>query len=279
MLIYQLPGNFETRELHLDLLWQAGASGLEERGAYIRAYFEKRVDLPSEIIDGEWHEEADQDWQAEFKRNLQPVQAGNVHIIAPWHPRPTNGLVLSIEPKMAFGTGHHATTRMAIEALQEQPLSNCRVLDVGTGSGVLAMTAHMLGAHFAYGIDIDPITIPIAKENAELNRLQSPSPQLQFDEGTLTNDPNDPTELPLEPLKQPFDLIVANLYAELHDTLADAYVKHLKSTGRVILTGILTSKLELVQRALERHGFEQITKRTDGEWALVTAHKTEKQEP
>lgn len=261
MLIYRLSGNLDDHEHLADLLWQAGASGLEERAGHIRAYFDEKINLPQQLAGGEWLQEAEQDWQAEFKKSLKPVQAGNLHVIAPWHERPTAGQVLVIEPQMAFGTGHHATTYMALEALQQQPLAGQRLLDVGTGSGVLAMAAHLLGASFAYGLDIDPITIPIARENARLNSLQSE--RLQFDEGSLHSS--------LAPLAEPFEVIVANLYAELHDILMPDYLRHLAAGGRLILTGILLAKLPLVQEALERVGFGIQHQQQQGEWALVVA--------
>ncbi|MBZ9711758.1 50S ribosomal protein L11 methyltransferase [Deinococcus multiflagellatus] len=266
MLVYHLPGTFDTRDDHLDLLWQAGATGLEERAGVIRAYFDEETELPEAVRDGEWRQEADQDWLAEFKAGLRPVQAGRVTIVPPWLRAEVPGtqVPLIIEPGMAFGTGHHATTRLAVEALGELDLDGRTVLDVGTGSGVLAIAAALLGARYALGVDIDPITIPIAFENAELNGV--PAGRAAFMEGTLGDDlPGDVVEDGV------YDVLVANLYAELHDLLAGAYVSHLRPGGPLILTGILLSKLPLVRAALDREGFTKVTVREDGEWALVTA--------
>lgn len=266
MLVYELPGTFETREAHLDLLWEAGATGLEERAGVIRAYFDEETAVPAAVADGEWKREADQDWQAEFKANLRPVQAGRVTIVPPWlrEEVPAGQVGLVIEPGMAFGTGHHATTRMAVEALSALDLGGVRVLDVGTGSGVLAIAAALLGAELAYGVDIDPITIPIARENAEINGV--PAGRVRFEEGTLGEElPDDVAPGGV------FGVVVANLYAELHDLLAGEYAAHLRPGGPLVLTGILTSKLALVRAALDREGFTGVQVREDGEWALVTA--------
>lgn len=266
MLVYHLPGTFDTREAHLDLLWEAGATGLEERAGFIRAYFDEQVGLPTEISDGQWQQEADQDWQAEFKANLRPVQAGRVTIVPPWLRAgvPAGQLPLVIEPGMAFGTGHHATTRLAVEALSALELGGLRVLDVGTGSGVLAIAAALLGAEYALGVDIDPITIPIARENALENGV--PAGCTDFMQGTLGDD------LPAHAAPDGvFDVVVANLYAELHDLLAGEYLAHLRPGGPLILTGILTSKLGLVRQAIQREGFDEVQVREDGEWLLVTA--------
>ncbi|AKH15733.1 50S ribosomal protein L11 methyltransferase [Deinococcus soli (ex Cha et al. 2016)] len=270
MLVYHLPGTFETREDHLDLLWEAGATGLEERAGLIRAYFDEETELPPLIRDGEWRLEADQDWLAEFKANLRPVQAGRVTIVPPWLRAeiPAGQVGLVIEPGMAFGTGHHATTRMAVEALSDLNLDGQTILDVGTGSGVLAIAGALLGAEYALGVDIDPITIPIAEENARDNAV--PEGRTAFMVGTLGDD------LPGDVVADGvFDVLVANLYAELHDLLAGAYVGHLRPGGPLILTGILTTKLPLVQDALDREGFTDVQVRTDGEWALVTARAGE----
>lgn len=276
MLVYHLPGTLETRENDLDLLWEAGATGLEERAGVIRAYFEARAELPAAVADGEWREEADQDWQAEFRRTLRPVVAGRLTIVAPWQQDEVvaGQTPLVIEPGMAFGTGHHATTRLAVEALSDLGLDvlgpggqGARVLDVGTGSGVLAIAAGLLGARFAFGVDIDPITIPIARENAEINGV--PAARVRFEEGTLGLD-QDALTFPEEGVDA-YDVLVANLYAELHDLLAGDYAEHLVPGGALVLTGILTVKLPLVRAALEREGFGDVTETLDGEWARVTA--------
>ncbi|GAA5531760.1 50S ribosomal protein L11 methyltransferase [Deinococcus aluminii] len=274
MLVYHLPGTLDTREADLDLLWAAGATGLEERAGVIRAYFDARTDLPPQVGDGEWREEADQDWLAEFKRTLRPVRAGRVTIVPPWLREEVEAgqLPLVIEPGMAFGTGHHATTRLAVEALSDLNLATlgpegtgARVLDVGTGSGVLAIAAALLGARFAFGVDIDPITIPIARENASENGV--PAGRARFEEGTLGEDA---LTFPEEDVDA-YDVLVANLYAELHDLLAGDYAAHLVPGGPLVLTGILTVKLPLVRAALEREGFGDVQETLDGEWALVTA--------
>lgn len=265
MLVYHLPGTFETRELQLDLLWTAGATGLEERAGLIRAYFDAQQDLPEEISDGQWINEEDQDWQAEFRRTLQPVQAGKITVIAPWQTDqvPPEQIPLVIEPGMAFGTGHHTTTRLVIEALSQKELSQSRLLDVGTGSGVLCIAAALLGTNFSFGLDIDPVTIPIAQENAKQNQFSDE--KISFAVGTLEPEADFPE------LQTPFDLLVANLYAELHDVLMTEYLKFLRPGAEVILTGILVSKQSLVLAALKREGFTDVQVQQEDEWALITA--------
>ena len=274
MLVYRLSGTLDNEELTA-ALWEAGAGGLEERQGSLRAYFDERSPLHEypELAGGEWLVEPDRDWQADWKLGLKPVQAGRITVVPSWlaDEVPATQTRLIIEPGMAFGTGHHATTRMAIEALSALELQGERVLDVGTGSGVLAMAASLLGAERALGLDIDPLTIPVAFENAELNGFTRTAKGLtstgggllDFAEGTLDGESYDDSER--------YGVLVANLYAELHDLLAADYREAMQSGAPLILTGILENKLPLVREALEREGFTDVQERLDGEWALVTA--------
>ena len=173
MLVYHLPGTFQTREPDLDLLWEAGATGLEERAGAIRVYFSERVPLPPAVADGEWHEEPDQDWQAEFRRTLRPVRAGRVTIVAPWQREEVEDgqLSLVIEPGMAFGTGTHPTTRLSIELIERHLPPAGAVLDIGTGSGILLLAAAKLGAGRLAGCDRDAGAVQIARRNLARNGI------------------------------------------------------------------------------------------------------------
>jgi len=277
MLVYVLPGTLETREADLDALWEAGATGLEERAGLLRAYFDSPADL---TLDGEWTDEPDQDWQADWKKGLTPVTAGRFTIAPSWLAAevPPGQIPLLIDPGMAFGTGHHATTRLAVAALGQLDLAGRRVLDVGSGSGVLALAAALGGAERVLGLDIDPVTLPAAIENAELNglkalpgtpaRFATPGGHLDFAVGSLDPDDLDDTGEP------EYDVLVANLFAELHDLLAGAYRAVLRPDSPLILTGILQDRLPLVRAALAREGFSQVSETLDGEWVLVTARSS-----
>ena len=271
MLVYVLPGTLESREADLYLLWDAGATGIEERAGAVRAYFEAQTELP---LDGTWTEEPDADWQADWKKGLRPVMAGGFTIAPSWLAGevPDGQMPLLIDPGMAFGTGHHETTRLATTAISGRDLSGLSVIDVGSGSGILALAAALKGAAKVLGIDIDPVTLPAATLNAELNGLvarpgtpatfSTPSGTLTFAVGSLDPDDDDEPE---------YDLLIANLYAELHDLLAGAYRTVLRPGSEVILTGILQERLPLVRAALAREGFTDVQETFDGEWVLVTA--------
>ena len=156
---------------------------------------------------------------------------------------------------MAFGTGHHETTRMALEALAAENPAGKRVLDVGTGSGILAIATAMLGAE-ALGVDIDEQAVNAARENARRNQV---SPEFRV--GSV------------EVATPPYDLILANLYAELHAELAPAYARLLAPGGRVWITGILAERESLADEAMRAAGFNPLGRRQEGEWVLLRYRK------
>lgn len=256
MHIFQMPGTLESLDAETPILWDAGCLGLEEAGPQLKAYFAERVELP---FAGEWLETSDEDWMQKWKEGIKPVSVGAFTVVPSWMTAevPEGQRMLVIDPGMAFGTGHHATTQLAMRALQERDLQGKRVLDVGAGTGLLALVAASLGAD-AMGVDIDPITVPIARENAEINHLN-----IEFVEGILSD------VLP----RAPWDLLVCNLYAELHASLAHEYVTALAGHGEILLTGILAERWPLVERGLTEQGFGNIQLAYDGEWVLCTASR------
>jgi ribosomal protein L11 methyltransferase len=249
MHVFCLRGDFQTLDTYSAALFELGARGLEEKTGEVWAYFPHRVELP---FPGEWSELPDTDWQEAFKRNLKPVLAEPFVVLAPWHSWTGNKTRIVIEPGMAFGTGHHETTRMALETLARRIEPGMRVLDLGTGSGILAIGAAKLGAEVV-GVDTDPAVVPMAIQNARLNNVPG-----RFLEGSL------------EDVEGPFDLVVANLYAELHAFFATAYRKACGNCGTLILSGILSEREAIVQQALQASSFDLLQRRQEGEWVCLT---------
>ena len=250
--VFRLKGDFETLDAYSPLLFDLGARGLEERPGEVWAYFPQRTELP---LPGEWAELPDTDWLEAWRRDLKPVVAGPFVVVAPWHEWNGEEKRIVLEPGMAFGTGHHETTRMALETLAKRVEPDMRVLDLGTGSGILAIGAAMLGADVV-GVDIDEAVIPLAQENAAVNGVNP-----QFFVGSLTD------------AKGPFDVVVANLYAELHAYFAPQYREAFGICGTLILTGILSQREELVRQAIESHSFGLLERRQEGEWLCLTYAK------
>jgi ribosomal protein L11 methyltransferase len=244
-------------------LWEAGATAVWIDGPDLVAYFtdDVRVTPPG---DGRWEAVPEIDHVAAYLAGLAPVDAGAV-VVAPTHCEAVlraGQQVVWLDPGTAFGTGHHASTRLALEALGTLPLAGRRVLDVGAGSGLLAIAADKLGAADVLGIDIDPDTVPVARANAERNRSRA-----RFLVGGFGDVEFDPV-----------DVLVANLYAELHATWLAAYAARTVLGGDLLLSGILDPRHELVRDALDLLDDARgvagprlawLDARRDGAWWLV----------
>lgn len=257
--VYEMRG-ISTEDPRLAALWDRGCEGLweEERDGetVLLAFFPEPIEL---ALPGNWVTIEQRDWVGEYQQTLQPFTVGPL-IIAPTHSTVTVQAferVLWIDPGMAFGSGHHETTSMAIGALTRTDLHGKTVLDIGAGSGILALAAELLGASAAYGIDTDPGTVPVAQQNAENNGLRA-----KFAVGTIDS----------VPLKSRYDVLVANLYAELHVELFPAYGKLLPPGGRLYITGILAAKAGLVRHAIPAE-FTLLHTETAGEWVLFELEK------
>lgn len=252
---YRLQGDLNQLEYETDLLWTLGCQGLVQEGDEVVAYFAERIDIP---LDGEWRTVEHEDYIARYYAELKAIHLKTL-VIAPTHSSVTvtaGQQVVWLDPGMAFGSGHHETTRMALEALESCALMGKHVLDVGAGSGILTIAADKLGAARAYGIDIDPETVPVAEANALLNHSAAQFAVAEVD-----------AEAP-----ESADVLVANLFAELHAQLLAAYVRVLKPAGELFITGIMTSKLELVLAAIPA-GLALIKTVHAGEWTLLHLRK------
>jgi ribosomal protein L11 methyltransferase len=234
-----------------DLLWEHHCQGIMQEGDYLIAYFPARIALP---LEGYWETISDIDYVKQYFDTLEPIVLNKL-IIAPTHKqisvRETQHIIW-LDPGMAFGTGHHETTYMALKALEKLELKHKTVLDVGTGSGILAMAAKVLGSPGVTGIDIDPQAIKVARENAALNNLD-----LEFLEGTLEGQ-----------VKHSTDIIIANLFAELHIILAHHYARVLKPNGSLIITGIQNEKRARVKEAIGNL-FTLTETHTKNDWTLM----------
>ncbi len=248
MWVYRLKGTPWELDALIPELFDRGARGLLEGEGEVLAYFPAPRDLP---YGGEWEELPDEDWLEAWRRDLKPALAPPFVVLAPWHVWEGEGIPLVLEPGMAFGTGHHETTRLALMALARHLSPGEKVLDLGTGSGILAIAAEKLGGK-ALGVDIDPAVLPQAEVNAKANGVAP-----RFLLGSLE------AALPFAP----FGLIVANLFAELHAELAPLYRGALAPGGRLLLTGILKEKAHLVRAALE--DLPLVEEEAEGEWVLL----------
>lgn len=203
----------------------------------------------------------DQDWNALWARSVRPIRIGRRIVIRPSLDGAAvlpSEIELIIDPKQAFGTGHHATTRLLIEWLEEVIRAGQRVLDVGTGSGILAMVALRLGAASALGIDSDPVAIQYAREYAAANRF---GPELELRTAALEE---------LRGLGAArFDVVVANLDRRTLQESASMFQHQLDRGGRLLLSGVLREHQAAISDAFTAAGgVVQCARQCDGWLAL-----------
>jgi ribosomal protein L11 methyltransferase len=210
----------------------------------------------------------DDDWARRSQENLTPITVGRITVAPPWHvskssheSRATSPdpITLVIVPSMGFGTGHHATTRLCLAALQKVDLAGASVLDFGTGSGVLAIAAVLLGAADALGVDDDPDAIQSAVENLTLNP-GLPQGRIVFVVGDLLT-----MEVPAA------DVVTANLTGALLIRAARHLQEALKPGGALIMSGLQVSERDEVRRAFA--GLEVVNEAEEDGWITFTARR------
>jgi ribosomal protein L11 methyltransferase len=203
------------------------------------------------------------DWAEAWKAHFPVLRVGRRLVVRPtWrrHRRAPDDVVLSLDPGMAFGTGLHPTTRLclaAVESLADRGvLADARVLDVGCGSGILAIAALKLGARAALGVDTDPIAVEATTANAARNRLAR---RLDAREGSLPS------------ASGPFDVVLANLIAGVLVALAPLLRDEVRPGGVLLASGIFIDREADVRTAFESVGLDVIGRSAEGEWVALEA--------
>jgi ribosomal protein L11 methyltransferase len=180
----------------------------------------------------------DEDWAARTQAHLTRITVGNVTVAPPWDSPPAgSGIVITIYPSTGFGTGHHATTRLCLRLLQDAAPAGRRVVDLGTGSGVLALTAWRLGATEIEAIDYDEDAVANARENLRLNGAAN---------GIVLRQGDVRVEAPA-----PGDLVVANLTGALLISLAPTLVSLVRPGGTLIISGFLAPEIDAMRAVFE----------------------------
>jgi ribosomal protein L11 methyltransferase len=199
----------------------------------------------------------DADWTDTWKRHYVPQRVGRVVIVPSWLEEPMRDgeVAITLDPGMAFGTGLHPTTRGCLALLQACAPMPSRMLDVGCGSGILALAALRLGAGRALGLDTDPLAVAATRENAARNGL---AVRLEVREGSLP-------EVPAER----YGLVTANLVAAVLVELAPALSAHLAAGGTLLAGGVLEPRAAEVEAAMTAAGLRVADRRDDGEWVAL----------
>ena len=209
----------------------------------------------------------DADWENNWKQYYKPLAIGEKLLVVPeWlNPEnPDNRVVVLLDPGMIFGTGAHASTQMCMRELERAIQGGEQVLDLGSGSGILSITALLLGASHATGVDIDPKAEDIARQNAAIN-------QIFADRFTaLTGDVIGDTAM-MEKLEAHYDVVLANIVADVIIPLAPVVPHFLGEDSVFICSGILNTRLPEVISALEAAGLQVLSTEQQEDWCRVTA--------
>lgn len=216
-------------------------------------------------------ETEDKDWINNWKQYFKPFTVDDILIKPTWEEVPETDqdkLLIQIDPGTAFGTGQHETTQLCIRQLKKYVTRNAKVLDVGTGSGILGITALKLGAAEVFGTDLDDNAITAVGENLEANGIDSR--QFQVVQGNIIDDKTVQDQAGYEC----YDIAVANILADVIILLQAEIPVHLKKGGIFITSGIINMKEEAVRQAFEANDqFEIVEVTYQGEWLSVTARK------
>ncbi len=213
----------------------------------------------------------DVDWINNWKKYFHQFTIDDVLIIPSWEevtPEDEDKMIIHIDPGTAFGTGMHETTQLCIRQLKKYVTDQTVFLDVGCGSGILGMLALKFGAAYSVGTDLDPCAITASHENMEANGIGRQQYEVMI--GNIIDD----KEVQEKAGYGRFDIVAANILADVLVPLTPVVREHLKSGGIYITSGIIDDKEETVVDAVKAAGFEVLEVTRQGEWVSVTARKS-----
>ncbi len=203
-----------------------------------------------------------EDWENAWKQYYHAIPVGEKLVVAPsWEHCDSRRIILRLDPGMAFGTGTHETTLLCLEALEREVKGGETLLDIGTGSGILAVGALLLGAGQAFGIDIDPMCVKVARENAQRNGV---SGRFKAKQGDLASQ-----------VGGQYNLITANIVADAILRLAPALPPLLAPGGLFVASGVLCERAEEVRAALEAAGLAGTEIREKNGWVAILGRLSE----
>lgn len=215
-------------------------------------------------------ETEDIDWINNWKQYFKQFYVDDILIIPSWEEvkeEDKDRMIIHIDPGTAFGTGMHETTQLCIRQLKKFVKEDTELLDVGTGSGILSIVALKLGAKHAVGTDLDPCAVPAVEENKEVNEI--PAQDFDMMIGNIIDDKDVQDKVGYEK----YDIVVANILADVLVPLTPVIVNQMKKGGIYITSGIIDNKEETVVEAVKAAGLEVLEVTYQGEWVSVTARK------
>ena len=212
----------------------------------------------------------DVDWVNNWKQYFHQFYVDDILIIPSWEdvkPEDEDKMIIHIDPGTAFGTGMHETTQLCIRQIRKYVTETTRILDVGCGSGILGMLALKFGAAYSVGTDLDPCAIDATYENMEVNGI--PRERYEVMIGNIIDD----KEIQDRVGYGCYDIVVANILADVLVQLTPVIVSQLKPGGIYITSGIIDNKEETVKEAVKEAGLTVLDVTYQGEWVCVTARK------
>ncbi len=256
-------------------LFELGFSGFDQHSTFLNAFIDESVfnlidsELYVSILEPFGGLELEQsrtvhqpkNWNEEWEKTIQPITVGEFYIRPTWdkNPIPGDKIELIIDPKMAFGTGYHETTRLMLHAITKCMKPEHSVLDVGTGTGILGIAAIKKGASFVFGFDIDEWSYANAQENMKLNTIDN---GFQVALGSFETVPS-----------QTYDCVIANVNRSAILLLKDDIVSHCKKGGFILLSGLLTTEVFIIK---ENPTFSELTlieESSEGDWSSLIYQK------
>lgn len=270
------PGE-DTIELLLAAVDEAGPTAVEPQAAGVRVFFpdEASRDAASRIVSAAFPAAdaasllvPDENWAERSQADLTAVRIGRIVVAPPWALAEANAaagaddIVLSVQPSMGFGTGHHQSTRLCLWLLQEHVSKRTSVLDIGTGSGVLAIAARRLGATRVLAVDYDPDALQAARENVDGNGAGAVVELRPFD---LASDERLPGG--------PFDVVCANITAAVLVRHAPAIAAEVGPLGTLVASGFQAPDADEVAAAFAPHGLQRIGEAAEDDWLALALRR------
>ena len=212
----------------------------------------------------------DKDWINNWKEFFHQFYVDDILIVPSWEEvaeEDKDKMILHIDPGTAFGTGMHETTQLVIRQLKKYVTHGAEILDVGTGSGILGITALKLGAGHVVGTDLDPCAVSAVQDNKEANQIEDDTFDMMI--GYIIDD----VEVQNEVGYERYDIVAANILADVLVPLTPVIVHQMKKGAYYITSGILDVKEEVVREAVEKAGLTLVEVTKQGEWVCVTARK------